>query len=169
MLSAPPPPFQFTLRQLMAAMGLVCVLAALFYWIGVQLAIALIVLLAFGGCVLFFVVRRQFNEALVAVFTGFALACLLLPAVQSPGGGGRRATCANNLRNISLALCQYHDIHGTFPPAYITDEDGRPMHSWRVLLLPYLDQHSVYRQYRFDEPWDGPNNSALALAVGRLR
>src|SRR5262245_32674018 len=166
---APPPLIQFTLRQLMAAMGVICVLAALCYWIGAPLAVALIVLLAFGGCLLFFVVRRQFNKALIVFFIGFTLACLLLPAVQSPGGGGRRASCANNLRNIALALWQYHDIHGTFPPAYIADEDGRPMHSWRVLLLPYLDQRSVYRQYRFDEPWDGPNNSALAFAVGRLR
>lgn len=153
----------------MAAMGATCAFSAVCYWLGVGPATALTVLLVFVGCVLFFIVRRRFNEAVFAVFIGFSLACLLLPAVQSPPAGGRRASCANNLRNISLALWQYHDIHGTFPPAYIADKNGRPMHSWRVLLLPYLDQRSVYQQYRFDEPWDGPNNSAMALAVGRLR
>ncbi len=53
-------------------------------------------------------------------------------------------------------------MYGTFPPAYVTDDNGRPAHSWRVLLLPFLDQAPLYAQYRFDEPWDGPNNSKLA-------
>jgi prepilin-type processing-associated H-X9-DG protein len=65
------------------------------------------------------------------------------------------------MRNIALALQQYESRNGTLPPAYIADADGKPMHSWRVLLLPYLEQNALYRQYRFDEPWDGPNNSQL--------
>lgn len=53
-------------------------------------------------------------------------------------------------------------MHGTLPPASVPGPDGRPAHSWRVLLLPYLEQQSLYDRYRFDEPWDGPNNSNLA-------
>jgi len=56
----------------------------------------------------------------------------------------------------------YAAANGSFPPAYVADEDGKPMHSWRVLLLPYLEQGALYDQYDMDEPWDGPNNSRLA-------
>ena len=54
------------------------------------------------------------------------------------------------------------------PPAYIADADGRPMHSWRVLLLPFLDQNDLYKQYRFDEPWNGPHNRKLMSARPRI-
>jgi hypothetical protein len=70
--------------------------------------------------------------------------------------------CKNNLHLIGLALHNYHDLYGCFPPAYIADERGRPMHSWRVLILPFIDQAPLYNLYRFDEPWDGPNNSKFA-------
>jgi hypothetical protein len=51
-----------------------------------------------------------------------------------------------------LALRNYHDRYGRFPPAYVADEHGRPTHSWRVLLLPWLDHRAIYDRYRFDEP-----------------
>ena len=54
------------------------------------------------------------------------------------------------------------------PPAYITDKNGKPMHSWRILILPYIDQVELYNAYRFDEPWDGPNNRKLADRMPRL-
>jgi hypothetical protein len=56
----------------------------------------------------------------------------------------------------------YHDTLGTFPPAHFADKAGRPIHSWRVLLLPFLGERSLYDKYRFDEPWDGPHNRELA-------
>lgn len=67
----------------------------------------------------------------------------------------------NNLKQIGLALHNFHDAHNRFPPASISGPDGKPWHSWRVLLLPYLDQSELYNQYKFDEPWDGPNNKKL--------
>ena len=60
-----------------------------------------------------------------------------------------------------MAVANYHDTYGSFPPAYIADEAGKPMHSWRVLLLPFLEQRELYEQYDFREPWDGPNNRKL--------
>lgn len=75
------------------------------------------------------------------------------------------AGCSGHLRSIVMAAHLYHEDHGTFPPAYLADERGRPIHSWRVLLLPYLEQEDLYRAYRFDEPWDGPNNRKLADQV----
>jgi hypothetical protein len=61
----------------------------------------------------------------------------------------------------------YHDEHGHLPPAYIADAQGRPMHSWRVLILPYLGLNDLYQQYDFCEPWDGPNNRELASQMPR--
>jgi prepilin-type processing-associated H-X9-DG protein len=93
------------------------------------------------------------------------LIALLLPAVQASREAARRASCANNLRQIGLALHTYQASYGCFPPAYIPDANGRPMHSWRVLILPYLEQQALYDQYRFDEPWDGPHNRALVARM----
>jgi len=73
----------------------------------------------------------------------------------------RDAQCRGNLSQIALGLINYHDYNGCFPPAYIPDSDGKPMHSWRVLLLPYLNSSPIYSRYRFSEPWDGPNNRKL--------
>ena len=69
--------------------------------------------------------------------------------------------CANNLKQIGLALHAYHERYGVLPPAYVADANGRPMHSWRVLLLPFLEQQSLYDWYDFREPWDGPHNIKL--------
>lgn len=60
-----------------------------------------------------------------------------------------------------MAVANYHDAYGCLPPAYVADSNGRPMHSWRVLVLPYLDK-DLADQYRLDEPWDGPNNRLLS-------
>ena len=79
-----------------------------------------------------------------------------------------RLECKNNLKNIVLALRNYESKHGRLPPAYIADENGRPMHSWRVLILPGLDATNLYNQYRFDEPWDGPNNRLLLSKMPRV-
>lgn len=67
----------------------------------------------------------------------------------------------NNLRQIGLAMHNYHDTYRRFPPGVIYGPDGKPWHSWRVLILPFLDQQALYDQYDFDEPWDGPNNRNL--------
>jgi hypothetical protein len=95
---------------------------------------------------------------------------LLVPVIHfpHPHSPNHRGTCHMNLKQIALALHNYHDTYGSFPPAYIADTSGRPMHSWRVLLLPFLEQQALYDQYRFDEPWDGPNNRQLAAYMPRV-
>jgi len=96
------------------------------------------------------------------VICGGFMAALMLPAVQAAREAARRSKCSNQLRQIGLAMHNYHDSFGCFPPAYIPDDKGRPMHSWRVLILPFMEEGALYDQYDFDEPWDGPNNRALA-------
>jgi hypothetical protein len=77
----------------------------------------------------------------------------------------RRAQCINNLHQLGLAFHIYYDKHGRFPPAYVADKDGRPLHSWRTLLLPYLDRRDLYETYDFTQPWNGPNNQKLAEEI----
>jgi hypothetical protein len=89
------------------------------------------------------------------------LVAMLYPAVQQAREPARRSSCKCNLKGLGLALHNYHDAYGCFPPAYIADEQGRPMHSWRVLILPQLSLEELYKRYSFDEPWDGPNNVKL--------
>jgi hypothetical protein len=97
------------------------------------------------------------------------LIALLFPTVQQSGfGEASRYQCKHNLKMIGLALHNYHDRYGCFPPVCIRDKTGRPLHSWRVLLLPFLDQQTLYNEYRFDEPWDGPHNTRLASRVGAI-
>lgn len=61
-----------------------------------------------------------------------------------------------------MAVANYHDNNGHLPPPYQTGRDGRPWHSWRVLILPFIEQHALHKEYNFEEPWDGPNNRRLA-------
>jgi hypothetical protein len=62
---------------------------------------------------------------------------------------------------ICLALLNYHDAYGHLAPAVVRDKDGRPLYSWRVAILPYLEQDHLYREFKLDEPWDGPKNVKL--------
>ena len=101
----------------------------------------------------------------VLVVGGALLAAFLLPAVNSARESARRVQCSNNLQQLSLAMNNYHAAHGTFPPAYLADEDGNPAHSWRVLILPFIGEDALYEQYSFDEPWDGPNNQLLSAQM----
>ncbi len=103
---------------------------------------------------------------LFLVLLPFFLLVLFLPAIQAPRSG-RRITCANNLKQIAIAMLEYEKANGCLPPAYLCDKDGKPMHSWRVLILPYLDYTPLYKEYNFAEPWDGPNNRKLVKYTPR--
>ena len=71
---------------------------------------------------------------------------------------GRETQCRNHLKMICLAFHCYHDVHGKLPPLYTVDKDGKPLHSWRVAVLPYLEQSALYEKIRKDEPWDSEYN-----------
>jgi prepilin-type processing-associated H-X9-DG protein len=104
----------------------------------------------------------------VLLICGGILAALLLPAVQSAREAARRAQCSNNLKQIGLAMLNYEMARKTFPPAYTTDKNGKPLHSWRVLLLPYLEEEALYQQIRLDEPWNSPHNRTLASRMPQV-
>jgi hypothetical protein len=86
---------------------------------------------------------------------------LLVPAVGSARRASERAQAMNYLKMIGLSMHNYHDTYRAFPAAYSVDEEGEPLLSWRVHVLPFLEQTPLYEQFRLDEPWDSEHNRQL--------
>lgn len=93
--------------------------------------------------------------AVVALVLG-----ITLPLIRESHDAARAAYCQNNLKQIGLALHEYHDSRKAFPPAH-TCRQGQRLHSWRTLVLPSYCMSRLYRQVRFDEPWDSPGNGRV--------
>lgn len=104
-------------------------------------------------------------EVVVIIGVILLLVALLLPNIQQSRGSARQVQCRNNLRQVSLALHRYHDTYGSFPPAVTTGPDGEPWHSWRTLLLPYIEEDELWDRYRLDEPWNSEANLAMVEKV----
>jgi prepilin-type processing-associated H-X9-DG protein len=93
------------------------------------------------------------------------------PALLAANRASAKRTCANNLKKIGQAMLAYQAANGgMFPPAYTVDAAGKPMHSWRVLILPYLgsDGQILHQQLNLNEPWNTPQNMALAAQMPRV-
>ena len=86
------------------------------------------------------------------------LALYFLPRIMRWKRPVGERTCSNNLRRIALGMLLYQHEHGTLPPAYTVDAEGKPLQSWRVLLLPYVGEEKLFAQIRLDEPWDSEHN-----------
>jgi hypothetical protein len=89
------------------------------------------------------------------------LVALLLPAVQAAREAARRSVSMNNMKQLMLALLNYWDSHRTLPAHAIYSDDGKPLLSWRVQILPYLEEGELYKEFHLDEPWDSPHNREL--------
>jgi len=99
-------------------------------------------------------------EVLVVIAIIGMLVALLLPAVQRAREAARRVGCQNNLRQLGLALHEYHDAHRKFPPGSINEW------SWTARLLPRLEQNNLYGQFDFGtEPFEAPNSDKLAVVL----
>ncbi len=97
----------------------------------------------------------------VMFFGILILIAILLPAVQQAREAARRTQCKSNLKQIGLALHNYHDTFKLFPAAHLNDLEGEPKLSWRVSILPFLGEAGRYNAYHFDDAWDSPLNSGL--------
>ena len=96
--------------------------------------------------------KPQFDEMLQTA------APLIAQATTEMRENAGRSQCSNLIRQLVLSFHNYHDINGKFPPPFTVDADGKPLHSWRILVLPYLEQNELYKQIRLDEPWDSEHN-----------
>ena len=105
------------------------------------------------------------NNMAIPVLVG-----MLLPAVQNARSAAQRVSSVNNLKMIGLAMHNYEATYATgFPPVAISDKKtGKPLLSWRVALLPYLDEDTLYRQFKLDEPWDSEHNMKLAAKMPKV-
>lgn len=160
------PPLRFGLVHLFALVSVVAFILAA--WSQEEedhaaiLAMAFILEVAIG-------LYGHFRTLAAPFFWMFA--CLLGLVAVAPFGvheDGPRWMCNNNMKQLMLALHIYHDVHGHFPPAYTVDSAGRPLHSWRVLILPYIEEDKLYQQFRLDEPWNSPHNLPLAQQMPRV-
>lgn len=99
---------------------------------------------------------------LMTVGAVLALAYFVLRPVPAAREYAKRDHCKYNLRQIGLAFHNYHDTYKCFPPYAICDHEARPLLSWRVAILPFVEEHDLYRQFHLNEPWDSPHNFPLA-------
>jgi RNA polymerase sigma factor (sigma-70 family) len=79
-----------------------------------------------------------------------------------------RVRSANNLKQLALAMHNYLDVNKTFPPPAIYSEDGKALLSWRVALLPYVEESQLYKQFKLDQPWDSQHNKRLLARMPKL-
>lgn len=81
----------------------------------------------------------------------------------------QRTGTSDKLRGIFRAMELYaNDNNGNFPPAYTKSPDGKPLLSWRVLLLPYMEQDNLFRMFNQSEPWDSPTNKPLLAKMPKV-
>tara|TARA_R110002124_G_C8897120_1_gene509590 strand:+ start:396 stop:1355 length:960 start_codon:yes stop_codon:yes gene_type:complete len=92
------------------------------------------------------------------IFMVMVLVALLLPAVEQAREAARRSTSKNNLKQIGLALHNYYDTYGVFPPGGTQTTDGVPYQGWSTSILPFVDQAPLYNRIDFDQPWNAPDN-----------
>lgn len=116
--------------------------------------------LAIGGIVA--------SSVLMMVSVLAILVALLLPAVQAARAAARRVESSNNLKVLGLGMLNFASTHGDRFPAAIVDADATPLLSWRVAILPFVDESALYEEFHLDEPWDSPHNIKLLDRMPRF-
>ena len=109
-------------------------------------------------------VETEKSSVDVIVTTGDALATWVRgagPLIEAMKDRARDNVRLNQMKNIGLAMHNYHDVYGRFPAAAICDDAGKPLLSWRVAILPYIEHADLYDKFHLDEPWDSPHNKKL--------
>jgi hypothetical protein len=96
--------------------------------------------------------------AITFIVAACAIAVALGVAVQRARERAYASACQGKLSQLALAIRNYQEHHGHMPAAFIPDEVGRPSHSWRIVILPFMGEEDAYNGYAFSEPWNGPHN-----------
>lgn len=112
--------------------------------------------------------RPRLIAALICWFLIALTIGALVPSVSIPRAVWHRAGCLNGIRQLSFALVNYcYGPQGRLPPAVLVDGQGKPLHSWRTLMLPYVEQQALFQQIDLTKPWNDPANSQAARTVVR--
>lgn len=90
-----------------------------------------------------------------------ATAIGVLPALLKIRNAAVRAQTANQIRQLILAMHNYYDAHRALPARFSKDRAGKPLLSWRVQILPFIEEGDLYREFHLDEPWDSEHNRTL--------
>lgn len=101
---------------------------------------------------------------LIIATIGLILLWSFISVMLTPECNPQYVACMNNAIFYGIALHHYHYTHDCFPPPCVLDDNGRPMHSWRAFIMPYIEGENPIKNYDFDEPWDGTNNKKLTDA-----
>lgn len=113
----------------------------------------------------------RIKNLLIALALAFVLGscAVLLPCIQKVSDNPAWLGSALRLQEVGLALLSYHQAYGKLPPAVVYDKNGRPLYSWRVLVLPYLEMKHIHDKFRMDEAWDSEHNKSFLDACWRSR
>lgn len=157
--------FQFSIRTLLWIMAVVCAGLGLGHAIGQSAQderLGQIYGISFVAITLFahwliWLSRFSFWEYVVVGIVISVLCALLVPAVCT-GGWNPAFASVNQVKQLSAATLCYQAGRNEFPPAFTHDETGSRLHSWRTLLLPYLDKQTLYQSLDRKKPWDNPDN-----------
>jgi hypothetical protein len=90
-----------------------------------------------------------------------ATTAALVEGAEKVRKAAKRIEASNDLKQLVLAVHSYNDATGNLPGAAIYDKNGKPLLSWRVMLLPYIDEGKLYSEFHLDEPWDSDHNKKL--------
>ena len=93
---------------------------------------------------------------------------VIVAPLQAARGAAVRSQQMNTFKQLGLAMHNYHDTYKSFPPAAFRDKAGKPLLSWRVHILPYIDENDLYKQFHLDEPWDSEHNKKLIEKMPKL-
>jgi hypothetical protein len=93
------------------------------------------------------------------------MVALLLPAVQAAREAAYRNQSQGKMKQLGLALLNYESAYGRLPQRAICDKQGKPLLSWRVAMLPYLEEGQLYKEFHLDEAWDSPHNKPLIARI----
>ncbi|MFK7820066.1 MAG: DUF1559 domain-containing protein [Planctomycetaceae bacterium] len=103
---------------------------------------------------------RSFRGLFILIGAIVLVGCTLITLqLRSQWRTVRRVQCKGHLSAIALGLHNYHDVYGEFPPAYTADSNGNRLHSWRTLILPFLNQSELCLDIDLTKPWDDPANA----------
>jgi hypothetical protein len=153
---------QFSLQSLLLSLIVVWTAIAAFGAWGIALAVGMLGIAFYFRAVVFMpqAVKKAW-WVLASLFFSASTIAFLAPQIESAMHSSAYASSLNHLNMIKLALEGYQKNNGSFPPAFIANANGKPMVSWRTLLLPFLEENALYAQYNQKESWDGPSNSKL--------